>query len=258
MKLLWILPLLLVLFAGCANISVNEGLVINMQADPDSVFVGKDARLFIDVLNNDVKSYTDLNVRLFDTGLMTSTCQPQPATVLRPGGFFTIQCILTAPALIDGSTTTEAHVNAKYKSSISGAVVLRSVSPDEYDRLKNSGKYPNMPSSFSFADKNMEVSVTLDDNPMVYKTDKRYFMHINIRNIGNGLISEISVIGSAVNGPAGLVKCEDTTIRPIGKEFPTIACELYPQTSRLTDYNIVVDIPYTYDVSHSTNIRIVK
>jgi len=258
MKLLWLLPLALVFFAGCANVSMNEGLVINMQADPDSVFAGKDTRLFIDVLNNDVKSYTDLNVRLFDTGLMTSTCQPQPTTTLRPGGFFTIACTLTAPAFIDMSTATEAHVDAKYKSSISGAVVLRSVSPDEYDRLKNSGKYPNMPSYFSFGDKNMEVSVTLDENPMVYKTDKRYFMHINIRNIGNGLISEISVIGNAVDGPAGLVDCKNTILRPIGKEFPTITCELYPQTSRLTDYNIVVDIPYTYEVAQSTSIRIIK
>ena len=112
MKLLWLLPLALVFFAGCANVSMNEGLVINMQADPDSVFAGKDTRLFIDVLNNDVKSYTDLNVRLFDTGLMTSTCQPQPTTTLRPGGFFTIACsqkrIILQPSFFNNLFTSFA------------------------------------------------------------------------------------------------------------------------------------------------------
>ena len=47
-------------------------------------------------------------------------------------------------------------------------------------------------------------------------------------------------------------------LRPVGKEFPTIACELTPRPARIESYDIGLTIKYKYDVRTSTAVDIVR
>jgi len=257
---LYLLVLLLIFFTACAGIAPADGLSVRVQPDPASVFTGKTTRIFIDVINNDVKTYKNVYAEIFDMGVMRDGSCSQTSNEIRPGSLSTLQCTLRAPDSITGPVfRNNVHVRATYDSTVSGIAIIEAMTEDEYNRLKDAGKLRQLPLYYSFSDRNLKVEAEFDENPYVFVAGRKYYMKIKITNIGNGFAEQITFDKSTnIADRLGIVNCGAVTLRPVGKEFPTITCELTPQPQRLEGYDIGININYKYDVRASTSVDIVR
>ncbi|MBI4162498.1 MAG: hypothetical protein HY513_02350 [Candidatus Aenigmarchaeota archaeon] len=253
----------LVAFTACIGGGVpSDGLTITLQADPSSVFTDKETKIFLDVANNDVKTYENIVVEIFDMGIMTGPACSDSKPELRPGNLFTKQCSLKAPStLTTPAFRNSINARAIYDTKVSGITTVQAMTEDEYNRLSYAGKLFSLPLSKSFSDKNILAQVDFDENPYVYTAvGRKLFMHIKIFNIGNGFVEQIKLDPARdIVDKSSIVNCGNSAaLRPVGKEFPTITCELTPAPARIESYDIGLTIRYTYDVRTSAVVDIVR
>ncbi len=263
MKLYLLALILLVALTACVGGNVPmDGLSITLQADPSSVFTDKETKVFIDVINNDAKTYENIIVEIFDMGIMTGTACQDTRPELRPRSLFTKQCTLKAPPSIT-TPTFRNSINARaiYDTKLSGIMTVQAMAEDEYNRLSYAGKLSSLPLAKTFSDKNIMVQVDVDENPYVYTSaGRKLFMHIKIANIGNGFVEQIKFDPTRdIVDKSSIVNCGNAVaLRPVGKEFPTITCELTPAPARIESYDIGITIKYKYDVRTSIAVDIVR
>ncbi len=264
MKLYLITLVLVIASTACIGGVPTNGLSVSIQADPTSVFTDKETKVFIDVANNDIKTYENIFVEIFDRGIMTGIACFDARPELRPGNLFTKQCTLKAPTganVITPVFRNSINVRAKYDTKVSGVTTIQAMTEDEYNRLSYAGKLSTLPLSKSFSDKNIMVQVDFDENPYVFTAaGRKLYMHIKIFNIGNGFVEQIRFDpASDITDRFSIANCGNSVVlRPVGKEFPTITCELTPAPTRIESYDIGVTIQYTYDVRTSTVVDIVR
>ncbi len=302
--LLLLLLGILILASGCVNLfqptqGVGGGLSLNMRADPSTVFSSSDVRLDIDVDNENPRNISDVLIDVFDSGytdvtgiIDRGTLTPvrrdpsvplcgKSITAMRPNGFQSLTCVLTARNITQDSLVTTVSARVKYATDLSFVQIINIMNENEYVREQQQGQLVVKPAAYSYADRNVQIDVEFSEPLPVVVRSKEYFMYITVKNIGNGFINDIGygqlnaipvisiqprVDGSLVQTlPQDIVNCPDLQrinwkIQPIGKTFPKIACsiKLPLGVNVIENYGLLINLRYNYEVRGSTDIKIIR
>ena len=264
----WILLALIasvVLISGCTSVRSSEGIVMNLQADPSSVFANSSTILHIDVDNRQDKSAYNVLVQLFDTGLLRADECIAAFPRMLPYEFQTFGCVLYAPEKIE-EPYTEAEVNARmsFDNELSAVQIFEIINEEEYER--RSYGYSSAPRSYSYSDKNVRLDIEFSDQPpLVMRPGKKYFVYMTITNIGNGFIDNIGpgdlMIVPANPRSAGMLSCpvleQRGILYPNGNTFPRIACEIDSSpASPSENADFTVTLKYHYELRSRLSIKI--
>ena len=262
----------LILVSGCTSIR-DQGLVVALQADPPTVFSRSTTLLHIDIDNRNQKSMTNVQVDLFDTGLLSTPGNFGPEKCskyfgrLLPYEFQSITCLLYAPQT---NATVQTQVNAlvNFDSKLEATQIFEVVSEQEYQNRVTSGHYDTRPSNYIYGDKNVMIKVDFNEPlPLVIRPDKKYFVYFTVTNVGDGFIQFIQpddlVLWPVRGDLPVIVKCpERQALAPVGKQFPRIACELdLPPgfaASGFFNADFIISLNYRYEIRSSLDISIIK
>ncbi len=280
----------LIAASGCVSQSASYGgLVVSMFADPPQVFQNQATTLFIDIDNRDVKKVNNVVFEVFDTGIMrimdgttVSACR-KSFPKLVPKEFQTFSCRLAAGSV--GETIVN-RISAKttFSAELNAVQLIEMISRQEYERRKAAGTFITAPRKYTYSDSNVALDIEFsEDMPVIERSGKRYFIHMTVRNTGNGYIRElepgdfivtqktseslqilpdietVSVINTQADN---LVRCDDfgEKLSPIGDKFPRVTCEFVPpkKIGVIGNYPMEVKINYDYETRQNLNIRIIK
>src|SRR3989338_5713181 len=256
-----------VLMSGCASVRSGGGLVVELQADPPSVFVNSSTIIHIDVDNRQEKSVDNVVVELFDNGTFIGNDCIASFPRMLPNEFRSIACLLYSPGKIEEPfTESEVNVRTTFDSKLSAVQVFELVSEEEYER--RSYGYSSAPSSYTYSDKNVRLDIEFSDQPpLVMRPGKEYFVYMTITNIGNGFIDNIGpgdlMIVPANPSSAGMLSCpvleQRGILYPNGNTFPRIACEIDSSpASPSENADFTVTLKYHYELRSRLRINIVR
>ncbi|MBI5061027.1 MAG: hypothetical protein HZB67_01820 [Candidatus Aenigmarchaeota archaeon] len=186
---------------------------------------------------------------------------------LAPNEIKTIECKLTAPSseqLPKQSISSNVNVRLRFSNKLSALPTIEMISEEEYKWREYSNKVTFMPVSYTYNDKAIQVAVSFSkDFPIVVRSGEKVYMYIDIKDVSDGMIYSIrqndfhiiqdgSVIGKCDN--------EGIVLRPDGKTFPKITCELNlpKEINYLSNYAAIINIDYSYEYRKSIPVEIVK
>ncbi|MBI2076099.1 MAG: hypothetical protein HYT72_02520 [Candidatus Aenigmarchaeota archaeon] len=263
MKLILILFLVVVFAVGCVNTApiITKGVLVKLDANPQEIFTGAKTTLSIDIDNKDVKTIRDVNVDVFETGLLRKSAQCSKSIAeMKPNAFDSFFCSLQAPGEIGAQkVATTVFARAGFTTSLTATQLVKIISQNEYDLRKKTGKFVTEPLSYAYRDNNLELLVEFSDNlPLIDSAGKKSYVSFTIRNIGNGFIEKISKGEIKITSP-GLISCPDIRDMFIsGTQFPKFTCELTlpGDITFLSDRTINIDIAYNYEVRNSIDVEI--
>ena len=203
-----ILLALLIAASGCVSQNArNSGLVVTLSADPPGIFQNQQTTLFVDIDNTDEKTLNNVVFELFDTGIMdvvdtaqnqvdkTKNCIQRDCRIscakFSPKEFQTFSCKLKAPEVMESTTST---VNAKttFSSELDVVQLIEMISRQEYERRQASGTFSTLPRKYTYSDRNIALDMEFsEDLPVIERSEKRYFIHLTIINIGDGFVGDL-------------------------------------------------------------------
>lgn len=190
-----ILMALIVFVSGCIKSeptnTQKQGLMVNADPDPKTIFEGSSTALHFDVKNNGEMDYYDTVIELFDTGVMrvNNTCFHNFGTI-SPGELQTFTCLVGV-----GNTNKKSNAlnyRAKFRTYTTATPMLKLISEDEYLKRKTTGKLNTLGRSFSYGDNNVKIDVSFSESlPIIDEKGRIEYMHIDIKNVGNGYVDPI-------------------------------------------------------------------
>src|SRR3989344_6258651 len=149
---------LLLLVSGCVQTTQTfSSIDISMTASPPFLVPGGETVVSIDVENDDEKTYENINLEIFNTGdLVSQGICSRTIAELRHDGIVSMQCTLSAPA---DTKKFEEQVNAKasFSSILPFTAEISTITQQEYDLMKKTGKFQSQGRVFSSKDKNIEI-----------------------------------------------------------------------------------------------------
>ncbi len=239
-----ILAILVALSACTGQSLVTEGLDIRTETAPNKLFPNGHVTLFIDVENKDEKTYRNVFIDVFDTGQLIGSCEKSVAE-MPPDDIETLECRLSVPAEITRGENVQ--IKTVFEGSLVAALQTEVISQEEYDLRTKLGTLQNQAKSYTFGDKNLQLNVEFDEAPP-FVPGKKQFVRLKIRNVGNGLVDSIKA--GSISVSSDILSCPPKgDISPVGKEFPTIVCEVnVPTVNYLSQSLTNIDIKYSYDV----------
>ena len=213
-------------------------------------------------------------------------------SLLKPDEFQTFSCKLKAGEVQESMTST---VNAKttFSAELDAVQLIELISRQEYERRQAAGTFYTLPREYTYSDNNIALDIEFsEDLPVIERSNKRYFIHLTIRNAGDGFVEGLepgeflifqgtdveSQLGRItkeqiganigeinriiVTTPQNLITCNrlDEKLSPLGKTFPRITCELIPPDNIdvIGNYPMGIKIAYDYETRQSLGIRIIK
>ncbi len=262
-----LIPLILTTACVNNNILSKNGLIIEASVDPDKVFPGTDTTLFVDIKNEDVKSYQDIEVDVFDTGAMIKTDCPaeKSANYLTfvPGQSASIHCNLRAPQT-NNAFTTDINVRTTFSGTLNAAHLFGIMTETFYKREKLVGTFDAEPRKYLHRDENIELEIEFSENPpLIIRPGKKYYVHFTLRNVGNGFINDITQDKFNIRSNPDIIKCdpfEPLKAGALGKSFPRLTCEIdLPEGEEyLKNALITSEIQYRYETRRTVPVSIVK
>jgi len=261
----FLLLMLLLAFSGCIGTQqYSSSILTKMYADPSNVFINRDVTIYLDIENIDEKNLYDVYAEIFDTGSLSGSCEPLYENIMMPGQAKTLTCTLMAPLNINGNIEiTGITSSTRFNKDFDIVQLIELVSENYYNI--HLGEIKTKPKSYVYRDKNIEVDIEFSDNlPIVIRPEKKAFMYITIKNIGNGFLSDISKESFSItpvkeNQPQ-ILDCKFPDIIPTGRQLPRIACELYmPEgVDYIYNYDIAFSFNYQYEVRDQITVNIMK
>ena len=166
---------------------------------------------------------------------------------IRPGDILSLECVLGVPQDIKPLQSVDAWAKVTFDSIISGTVTFETISQKEYELRSQKSSTVGTPRSYTFSDRNIQLTVTFDEAPP-FVVGRKHFVTIKAVNVGNGLVDSIKPNDIHIN--SNVFKCPGAVeIFPQGKNFPTMACEIdIPSVSYLSQYIANIELRYSYDV----------
>ena len=256
----WILLLAIVILAGGCTSIREGGLSVALQADPPNVFSKSTTLLHIDLDNRQEKQVNNVDVGLFDAGLLDGRCS-QHYDRLLPFEFQTMTCSLIAPQ-VNNTVGTEVNSRVSFDGLFSSNHVLELMNENEYQRLVTTGEYMQRSQDYIYRDSTVQVEVEFSEPPpLVIRPGKKYFAYFTISNIGNGFISDINPDDFVITSD-GILECPpQTMMSPSGTFFPRVACEIYVSPEYLArgarSSDIAITLKYRYELRNSLRIDVI-
>lgn len=266
MKYLIIAIVFIVLLSGCIDNVVQQtgGLETTMIADPPEIFINRPVTIYLDIENTDTKNLHDVYTEFFDTGILLGKCDSSNLSILLPEQFKTISCTLLAPQEIaQNRATTEISSLVRFNTEFSLVQLVEMVSEQYYEL--HLGEIERKPSSYVYKDKNIQVDIEFSDAlPVVVRPEKKAFMYITIKNIGNGFITFLHHDAFSLEPvrpqSEKIVECDFPDLVPTDREFPRIACEMrMPENVEyIYNHDVIFSLSYEYEVRDKTTVNIVR
>lgn len=305
---IYFLTAFLILLSGCvSNGSFEHGLFVTMQADPQTIFTDRETTVYVDIENRGERSIRDITVDIFDVGLMEPTtpvtkldaenllrdigrslldmalsrffgdkpsqakipCAPGVYERLLPGEFKTHQCTLKSPKqIIEVQTATTVSAKVIYTQELTFTQLIELVSEGYFESHRND--FAPKAGSYVYNDKNVEITVEFSDSlPVIVRNGKDVYMHITIKNIGNGFMPTIAQGRIKIEIPdelkrkygSDVIQCpEIKNLESFEKTFPRITCKLNLPTNfnLISNYDFIFTLNYDYEVRADTTVTIVR
>ena len=269
---------LLILVSGCIDPNIKSESIVNMMASPTQVFAGDEVSLYFDITNKDTKTINNVIFDVFDPGMFTvgEICDTEITDEnfpeIEPEEAATGYCVLTAPSssmLTQPETSNTIKARISFNTSLFTTQIMKVISQDEYNLRKNTGSLVIEPKTYTYRDKNVELTVEFTEElPIIDKGETEY-VHFTIRNIGEGfleLINREDIEIKLTDSESDILECDiPPAMTPIGKEFPKISCsidvdKINPDgyVNYLSNYIINIDIDYIYEIRKSIPVTIVR
>ncbi len=250
-KKIYVILIFLVAISACNGpLPSSEGLDVRIETSPNKLFPGGKVTLFIDVENKDEKTFENILIDVFDTGELVGECQ-KTIPQMKPQAIQSLECQLGVPGELKKDQNVWTKVT--FDGHLTGSLQVEVISQEEYDLRTKLGTLQRQAKSSVFSDKNLQLTLEFDEAPP-FVPGKKQFARLKIRNVGSGLVEGIKP--GAIVVRSDIVLCsEKGELFPVGKEFPTIACEVkVPTVNYLSQSLINIDIKYSYDVREKTSI----
>jgi hypothetical protein len=277
MKKAYLLLLPLIFILGCASTQSGSSLKFDLFADPGTVLQGSSALVHMDFTNQDIKKIYNVEVFVFNPGLMKETdpacSESGKAQFLLPGEFRSYACSFQAPEINQDRMTTQLDAKATFDSTLSAAQQLEMYSELEYNNRLAKGGLETKPQSYVYSDRNLQLTVDFTEPlPLIAKENRKLFVTFTLQNIGSGMISKINpkditidqhgnVILVSPAGEGGYEPCRlQEQLVASGKTFPTFSCQiLLPENmNMIQNYNFFIDVDYSYEIRNSISIDIIR
>lgn len=272
--------LLLVFTAACIGspVTKNNGLVLDLQADPSTVFENSDVMVHVDLDNTDSRRLYNVKAEIFDSGALSSegACEREYG-ILLPEQFETFTCNFKTPSINQQRFSTEIGAKAVFDVPFAFTQTIEAITEQEFRNRQATNSLQTKPSVYRHRDRNIAVDVEFSEPlPMVVKDGKEIFVKFTIRNIGNGFVDslesgDITITQKIEQGETVLdTGCIPGELLPLGKEFPTFTCKINPFYTYLPDtdlgkgprpiqsYDITMNIDYNYEIRDSLKIDVIR
>ena len=276
---------LLVFSLGCVQQDQGSSLSLSLQPDPPVVFESSVARVHVDVTNRDAKRLENVKVHIFNTGVMSFVNEPACVQsgdfkLLLPEEFRTFSCSFRAPKINQDRVTSEIDAKAEFDATLSAVQQMELMKEDEYNNRLASSGITQKPQSYAYSDRNIQLQVDFSDPlPVVIKQGRKFFVKFTVRNIGNGFINALGPqdvqlvqkgsldqeqegnVLESINAQGEYEPCRlQETISPIGKDFPSFACQILmpANVNVLTNYNVIINIKYHYEIRDSAAVDVMR
>ncbi len=185
---------------------------------------------------------------------------------LRPGEIKTIECRLTAPPseeIPKRSVANSIDVRLRFRNKLTALPTIEMISEEEHKRREFSGSVAAAPSSYSYRDKALQVDIGFSKNmPLVVREGEKAYMYIALTDIGDGMIYPIKQGDFNIIQDGEVIgNCDNLgVLRPDGKAFPKITCELNlpKDVNYLSNYAAIINIDYSYEYRVSAQVEILK
>lgn len=270
-KFVLILLIAIVISCGCVERNNNtppEPFHVGIDV-PDSVFPDKEFSVYLDIINNQNKTYV-VEGGFYDLNGFESNgeCSGGP-WVLDKKEIKIIECKLKYPKEFVGESSVKKTIRAyvKYTTNITLGAQLLVLSEDEYILRKQTNNIPEVPTKFEKTENDIKVIVEFQENPFVITpTKKKAYMYVTIKNVGEGTISEIdknnfeiSLLSDGRETSVGIVNCNlPSKLYVEGDTFPKISCEIDFANANPNYLNlfVIIKLRYSYDLRRSAQIKI--
>jgi len=261
--------------------AVNNGLVMSMTPDPGTILQDGTTKIHIDVTNTDIKKLDNVNVVIFNPGLLlfadgSSCAQSGVFGTLQSQEFRTFSCDLKSNQINQDRLSTTINAKANFTTTFSAVQQMGLITEEEYNnRLATSG-VQQQPTSYVYGDRNIQLQVDFSDTlPIVVKDNRKVYVKFTLRNIGNGFVNSIgtndiqilqkpsldtaqegNVLQSADGRPCHLVDA----LYPIGNTFPSFSCQVVMPSgiNPIASYDFIINVKYTYEIRAQTQVDIVR
>lgn len=262
-----LLAVLAVLASGCVGpVNMEQGLVITMDS-PSQVIAGQDFNVYVDAFNNGNRTYDYFYIDMFNTGgfLKLSSCKTAESD-LRPNGIRKLDCELEYDRPIQADITEYIEARVKYMGHFSSMTNFLVMGEDEYELRRDTGILETGADFFTYYNEDLAVDVEIESNPVVIIPSRDTYVHITIRNIGEGFVSNL--VGNNIiirSEPEGLVDNEncdiddDEVLIHNNGVFPRISCLI--DRAVISGYNnayVFAEIDYEYEIRRSASIYVTK
>ncbi|GEM_PF-3386808 len=281
----YILLAALVFSVGCVTQEQGSSLSVILQSDPPVVFENSVARVHVDVTNQDTKRLENVKVQIFSSGVMSFVNEPACVQsgdfkFLLPQEFRTFSCSFRAPKINQDRVTSKLDAKATFDATLSAVRQMELMTEEEYNNRLASSGIAQKPQSYTYSDRNIQLQVDFSEPlPVVIKQGRKFFVKFTVRNIGSGFINalepqdvELVQKGSldqekegnvlqSINARGEYEPCRlQETISPIGKDFPSFACQILmpANVNVLTNYNVIISIRYHYEIRDSVTVDVIR
>ncbi|MBI2172858.1 MAG: hypothetical protein HYT73_01450 [Candidatus Aenigmarchaeota archaeon] len=205
---------------------------------------------------------------------------------MKPKEFQTFSCRL-ATGSVGESVVNRISAKTTFSAELNAVQLIELISREEYERRKAAGTFTTAPRKYTYSDSNVALDIEFsEDLPVIERDGKRYFIHMSVRNAGNGYIKELEpgdfivtqktsessqilpetgetrIVRVADTRADSLVRCDglEERMSPIGDKFPRVTCEFVPPENIdvIGNYPMGVKINYDYETRQNLDIRIIK
>ncbi|MCD6381790.1 MAG: hypothetical protein J7L43_02325, partial [Candidatus Aenigmarchaeota archaeon] len=181
--LVLILVSLTVFSAGCvkngSTPALGKLLEVTLDA-PESVFMGENFSVYLDINNLGNKTYNAVDASFFDTDGFEKLSPCKATWDIKKKEIKILECKLRYPiSNIEKSTIRNIYASVSYDGYLNSAAQLIVLSEKEYRLREKTNSLPSITNLFTKRNDELEAIVRFKDNPFIIKpAEKQTYMYI--------------------------------------------------------------------------------
>ena len=247
----------IILSSGCVkqDTSSNSFMKIDMGVEHPSIFAGGEETFYSDITNDANKDYNNFVFTVFDAPFFKGTCEKKLSKLNRKSHFY-LECKLTSDELDipKGGTSSSVSMATNFDGVESMYQQIETISQEEFFRNKVQTK----PSHYSTSDGYIEIDSDFQSElPIVYTKDRNYTVLFKIKNVGPGVIDNMSIDIIDKNGILKKCNPEPKSITYEGGNEVTFGCIINPPVTKvLNSQGVIINVDYKYKIIKNVIVEI--
>ncbi len=88
--------------------------------------------------------------------------------------------------------TNTVSAKTTFSAEFDAVQLIELISKQEYERRQAAGTFYTLPRQYTYSDRNIALDIEFsEDLPVIERSNKRYFIHLTIRNAGDGFVGDL-------------------------------------------------------------------